>query len=49
MEKFTRELVQAAIAIDEQQLSQSKAQQQQQQQHREQGSAEPSSMDEIDE
>lgn len=49
VEKFTRELVQAAIAIDEQQLSQSKAQQQQQQQHREQGSAEPSSMDEIDE
>lgn len=56
VEKFTRELVQAAIAIDEQQLqqhnnpSQSKqAQQQQQAQQRKQGSAEPSSMDELDE
>lgn len=59
VEKFTRELVQAAIAIDEEKLqqhspsqslsqSQSKAQQQQAQQ-RIQGSAEPSSMDEMDE
>lgn len=59
VEKFTRELVQAAIAIDEEKLQQhspspsqsqshGKAQQQQAQQ-RIQGSAEPSSMDEMDE
>lgn len=61
VEKFTRELVQAAIAVEEQHLqqqqqpqnTQSQDEQQQQkqtgQQQQKQGSAEPSSMDEMDE
>lgn len=57
VEKFTRELVQAAIAVEEphlqQQNSQSQGEQQKQeqteQQQEKQGSAEPSSMDEMDE
>lgn len=59
VEKFTRELVQAAIAAEEQHLqqqqqnSQSQDEQHQQvqtgQQQEKQGSAEPSSMDEMDE
>lgn len=58
VEKFTRELVQAAIAVEEQHLqkqqqnTQSQDGQQQQEQtgqQQKQGSAEPSSMDEMDE
>lgn len=58
VEKFTRELVQAAIAAEEQHLqkqqqnTQSQDGQQQQEQtgqQQKQGSAEPSSMDEMDE